>query len=386
MCSRCVYDETVPGIVFDGAGVCNYCRLHNRLAREYPSGPEGERRLRRIVDEIREAGKGKRYDCVVGISGGCDSSFLLYKMKEFGLRPLADHFDNTWNSTIATENMQNLLKELGLNIFTYVVDNEEYDQIYRAFLLAGVPDTEIPTDIGLAAVLNMAAEKHNIRYVIEGHPFRTEGISPIGWTYMDGRYIEDIASRHAGINLRTFLNMKMFRFLKWMLWNRIKKIRPLWYIDHNKEETKRFLSENFGWKWYGGHHLENRFTVFYHSYILPRRWGYDKRKNGFSALIRSGQMTKEEILQKLHRPHEFDPEILKLVKKRLGFSDEEWEKVMRLPKRNYRNYRTYKRTFERLRPFFWIMAKMDYVPRSFYEKFCQPDTTTPYFPEGGDPQ
>lgn len=374
MCSRCLYDETIPNIVFDDHGVCNYCHLHDRLEKEYPSGKRGEQQLLKIIEEIKTAGKRRKYDCVVGISGGCDSSFLLYKMKEYGLRPLAAHFDNTWNSMVATSNMEKILKGLDVDLFTYVVDNEEYDQIYRSFLLAGVPDTEIPTDIGLAAVLNMAAEKYGIRYVIEGHSFRTEGISPTGWTYMDGKYIESVVQAHSGMKLRTYPNMKMGRFLKWMLVNRIKKIRPLWYIDHNKEETKAFLSREFNWTWYGGHHMENRFTAFYHSYLLPRRWGYDKRKNGWSALIRSGQMTREEGIEKLRQPHKFDPELLILVKKRLKFSDEEWNTIMTLPKRNYMHYKTYKKTFERMRPFFWLMAKMNYVPRSFYEKYCKPSS------------
>jgi hypothetical protein len=320
---------------------------------------------------MKIAGRNKKYDCVVGISGGADSSFLLYKMKEYGLRPVAAHFDNTWNSNIAVENMSNILKKLDVDLFTYVVDNKEYDDIYRSFLKAGVPDLEIPTDIGLAATLNIAAEKFDIKYVIEGHSFRTEGVSPLGWTYMDGKYIESVQKQYGSYELKTFPNMKMFSFLKWMLVKKIKKIRPLWYIDHNKEETKKFLTEGFGWKWYGGHHLENRFTAFYQAYVLPRRWGVDKRKNGFSALIRSGQMKKEEALQILKRPPTIDSEIIELVKKRLGFSDAEFEMIMNLPKKTYKDFKTYKKTFERMRPFFWFMYKSGYVPKSFYIKYTK---------------
>lgn len=369
ICTRCVYDSETPGISFDDQGICNYCRLQEGLEQEYPKGEAGEKKLLAIVDQIKKAGRGKKYDCVVGISGGCDSSFMLYKMKEYGLRPLAAHFDNTWNSTIATENMTNLLKGLNVDLFTYVVDNKEYDDIYRSFMKAGVPDLEIPTDIGLAATLNMAAEKYGVQYVIEGHSFRTEGISPIGWTYMDGKYIESVQKTFGNYPLKTYPNMKLFRFLKWMIVNRIKKIRPLWYLDHNKEETKKFLSENFGWKWYGGHHLENRFTAFYHSYILPRRWGIDKRKNGYSALIRSRQMTQTEALELLKQPHYLEPGIVEFVKKRLGFSDDEFEVLMNLPKRSYREFETYKKTFEKMRPFFWLMYKLDRVPKSFYVKY-----------------
>jgi N-acetyl sugar amidotransferase len=371
LCSRCVYDSSIPGITFNSQGMCHYCQLHDNLEKEYPGGRAGEEILEKIVAEIKAACKGKKYDCVVGISGGADSSFLLYKMKEYGLRPLAAHFDNTWNSAVASENMRNMLKKLGVDLFTHVVDNKEMDDIYRSFLKAGVPDLEIPTDIGLAATLNLAAEKYGLKYVIEGHSYRTEGISPLGWTYMDGKYIESVQKTYGSLGLKTFPNMKMFSFLKWMLYNRIKKIRPLWYLDHNKEETKKFLSREFGWKWYGGHHLENHFTAFYHSYVLPTRWNIDKRKNGFSGLIRSGQMKREEALELLAKPHHMEPNTVELVMKRLGFSREEFDALMKLPKKTYRNFQTYKKTFEIMKPFFWLMYKLNYVPKSFYVKYTQ---------------
>ena len=369
ICSRCIYDEDVPSIQFDGNGICNYCKMHDQLTQEYPIDKEGEERLEKIISEIKRAGRGKKYDCVVGVSGGCDSSFLLYKMKKLGLRPLAAHFDNTWNSTTATENIRNVLKALDVDLFTYVVDNKEYDDIYRSFFKAGVPDIEAPTDIGLAATLNLAAEKYGIKYVIEGHSFRTEGVSPLGWLYMDGKYIESVQKQFGSHKLRTYPNMKMLRFLKWMIVKKIRKIRPLYFITYDKEKVKEFLSEEFGWKWYGGHHLENRFTAFYHSYFLPKRFGIDQRKNGYSALIRSGQMTRTEGLQMMQQPPYLEDEIVELVKKRLGFSDDEFERLMAAPKKNYREFKTYKRTFERMRPFFWLMYKMNLVPKSFYVKY-----------------
>ena len=264
-----------------------------------------------------------------------------------------------------------ILKKLDVDLFTYVVDNKEYDDIYKAFLKAGVPDTEAPTDIALAAVLNMAAAKYGVNYVIEGHSYRTEGINPIGWTYMDGKYIEDVHKRYGTLKMKTYPNMKLLKQIKWMLFNRIKKIRPLWYIDHDKEETKKFLNKEFGWTWYGGHHLENRFTAFYHSYILPHRWSIDKRKNGYSALIRSGQMTREDALEQLSKPHYLEPGILDFVKKRLGYSESEFEKVMNVPKQTYKDFKTYKKTFEVMKPFFWLMYRLNYVPKSFYLKYCK---------------
>ena len=371
-CTRCVLDVNTPSIEFDNEGVCNYCRTVDALEEDYPNGKEGGLILEKTVDEIKRAGRGKPFDVIIGVSGGCDSSYMVIKAKEWGLRPLAAHFDNTWNSTIATRNIHTVLDKLGVELHTHVVDNEEYNDVCRAFIKAGVIDIETPTDIGLATTLYQTSAKYGVKYQFEGHSFRTEGIGPLGWFYMDGKYIESIVKEYGHYSshrLRTFPNLKLGAFLKWMLWNRVKKIRPLYYVDYQKEETKEFLSSRFGWQWYGGHHLENRFTSFYHRHFLPTRFKIDTRSLGFSALIRSNQMSRSEGLRLMSEPPGCDPEIIEMVKKRLRFSDVEYERVMTQPRRSFRDFKTYKKTFERLRGFFWIMYKLDLVPKSFYIKY-----------------
>ena len=371
-CTRCVFDINTPAISFDGDGVCNYCRLIEKLEADYPDGPEGERILERTVDEIKRAGRHKPFDVVIGVSGGCDSSFMVVKAKEWGLRPLAAHFDNTWNSTIATQNIHTVLNKLGVQLYTHVVDNEEYNDVCKAFILAGVIDIETPTDIGLATTLYQAAAKHGITYQFEGHSFRTEGVGPLGWFYMDGKYIESVVKQFGHFNehrLKTFPNLTFLRFMKYVLWNRVKKIRPIYWMDYDKAATQKWLARDYGWTWYGGHHLENRFTAFLHSYYAPRRFGLDTRVVGTSALVRSGQITREEALAQLRQPFHFDQEIVDVVKRRLGFSDEEFERVMRAPTRTYRDFATYKPLFERLRPFFYSLMKAQLVPQSFYIKY-----------------
>jgi len=368
-CSRCLYDSSVPAITFDQRGICNYCQLSEQMELEYPTGDEGRRRLEALAVEIQRSGRSKKYDVAVGVSGGCDSSYMLHLAKELGLRPLAVHFDNTWNSTIATENIHKMLKALDVDLFTYVVDNEEYDDIYRSFLKAGVPDIEAPTDIALATTLYLACDKFGIRHILEGHSFRTEGVSPLGWLYMDAKYIHSVQRTYGSHKLKTYPNLWLGRFLKWTALKRIQKIRPLYYVDYHKEQIKQFLAERFGWQWYGGHHLENRFTAFYHSYFLPTRFGIDQRVNGYSALIRSGQLTREEGQRLLAEPPQCDHELVELVKKRLGFTNEEFLHLMTQPPRSYRDFPTYKRTFERLRPLFWLLYKLDRVPKSFYVKY-----------------
>ncbi len=368
-CERCLYNGKTPSIQFNSAGVCNYCKIHDEMCEEYPTGPKGEQQLQQIVDEIKKAGRGKQYDVVVGVSGGCDSSYMLYKTKELGLRPLAVHFDNTWNSAIATQNIRNVLKALDVDLFTYVVDNEEYDDIYRSFLKSGVPDIDTPTDIALATTMYMAAAKHGIRYIFEGHSFRSEGIAPVGWIYMDGKYIQSVQQKYGTRKLKTFPNLWFSSFLKYSVINRIKRIRPLYFMDYNKEEAKKMMSAELDWEWYGGHHMENRFTQFLHSYFLPTRFNVDFRVQGYSALIRTGQMSREEGLDIISKPQEYDQEVIDFLKKRLQLTDDEFETIMTQPKQSFRDFKTYKKRFERLRPFFWLLYRMDLVPKSFYIKY-----------------
>lgn len=370
ICTRCIYDETVPNINFDEQGVCNYCRQIDSLEAEYPTGKEGSEYLEKMIHEIKVAGRGKKYDAIIGVSGGCDSSYLLHQMKEvYGLRLLAAHFDNTWNSTIATENIHNVLDKLGIDLFTIVVDNKEYDDIYRSFFNAGVKDLETPTDIGLATTLYKAAEKFGIKYMIEGHSFRTEGVAPLGWIYMDGKYIQSVHKQFGTIPMKTFPNLWLFDQLRWMLMGRIKKVRPLYYMNYDKEAAKKLLAEKYDWQWYGGHHLENRFTAFYHSYFLPNRWNIDFRIAGYAAYCRNGWMSREEALRLMAEPPHIESGLIDYVKKRLGFSEEDFNNLMSLPKKTYKDYPTYKKIFEYMRPFFWLMYKMELIPKSFYIKY-----------------
>lgn len=383
-CIRCLYDELMPAISFDSEGVCTQCRTHDQLELEYPTGEAGRHRLEALADRIRHAGRGKQYDVIVGVSGGCDSSYMLYYAKRvLGLRPLAVHFDNTWNTRTAVENIQRLLRALDVDLYTYVVNNEEFDDLYRAFLLAGVPDFDSQTDIGLAAVLNIAAEKYGVSYVFEGHSFRTEGIYPLGWLYMDGRYIMSVSKRFGTLPLTTFPNMPLWNFIRSM--SRVTKIRPLYWLDYDKRAAMELLERECGWRWYGGHHLENQGAAFGHTYYFPKRYGRDTRVLGYSALVRSGQMAREEGLRLLADPITFDPTLVEIVKKRLRFPGDELDRtILEAPRRTYRDFDTYKRTFEILRPLFWVMYKAQRVPKSFYMKYTKPDPLSRWALQGPD--
>lgn len=373
ICSRCIYDSTVPNIEFDGDGVCNYCHQIEELEEKFPNDHRGEKELDRIVEEIKEAGKGKKYDALIGVSGGCDSSYLMHKFTvDYGLRLLAVHFDNTWNSTIATENIHHVTDKLGIDLYTYVVDANEFDDMLLACLKAGIKDIEMATDLGLASTMNMAAEKHRIKYKIDGHSFRTEGSAPMGWIYMDARYLQDVHRQFGTRPMKTFPNLWLHKQMKWMLFNRIKSIRPLYYMNYDKEAAKALLAEKYGWQWYGGHHLENRLTSFFHSYFLPERWNSDFRVVGYSAYCRDGRMTREEALALMEEEPHMEEGLLDYVIKRLNLTREEFDALMKLPKRYYVDFKNYKRTFERMRPFFHTMARWDLIPWSFYIKYTLP--------------
>lgn len=370
ICTRCLYDADMPNIEFDEEGVCNYCRMHDQLCEQFPGGEKGVKEFDVIVKEIKEAGKNKKYDVVVGVSGGADSSYMIYLAKEYGLRPLAVHFDNTWDSQVAVENIYNVLNELQVDLYTHVADNEEIDDLYRAILRSGVPDLEAPTDLAIASVLNQAAGKYGVRYIFEGHSFKTEGLSPLGWLYMDSKYVQDIYKRHGdGKKLRKIPQMELVSQLKWMLINRFRKIRPLWYLDYNKAQAKELLQRKFGWQWYGGHHLENRTSNFFHAYFFPRRFGFDGRVIGYAAMVRSGQLDRNEGFRLLEEPPLMDTILLEMMLKRWGLSEGDFVELMMLPKRSYLDYKTYKSTFEKMRPFFYLMAKRELIPWSFYVKY-----------------
>ncbi|HEX2956977.1 MAG TPA: N-acetyl sugar amidotransferase [Chitinispirillaceae bacterium] len=269
ICTRCIYDSRVPKITFDENGVCNYCKMIDDLKDQYKTGtPEGEAKLHQIIEQIKKDGKGKKYDCVVGVSGGTDSSYMIVKALEWGLRPLAVHYDNTWNTAIATENIRKVLGKLNVDLYTYVVDNKEADDIFRSFFYANVPEFDGSTDIALAETMYRAAAKYKVKYVLEGHSFIAEGVSPLSQAYVDGKYIKDIHKKFGKMKMKTFPNMDFFSFMKWILVYRIKKIRPLWYINYSKQDAREMLERDFGWKYYGGHHLENRSTAFNHFTVI----------------------------------------------------------------------------------------------------------------------
>jgi N-acetyl sugar amidotransferase len=373
ICSRCIYDERVSSITFDNEGVCRYCRQVEQLSQQYGTGtPRGEAALNALLERVRAQGTGKRYDCVIGVSGGTDSSYLVHWAVSQGLRPLAVHYDNTWNTAVATQNIRKVLGGTGIDLFTHVVDNKEVDDIFRAFFLSGVAEIEAATDLGYAYTLRRAAAMHGIRAILEGHSFIAEGITPLGRNYFDGKYIASIHQRFGTRPLKTYPLMTFSRFLKSAIIDRPVFLRPLWYLQYSKEEAQSLLRSRYGWEYYGGHHLENRMTAFYHGIYMPKKFGADLRNNTLAARVRNGSLSREAAWAEYNTPPRVERQLLDYFCKRLGLSETEYRKVMNQPPRSWQDYPTYKRRFERLRPLFAVLAKADLVPMSFYMKYCFP--------------
>lgn len=342
-------DTTDPEIMFDQEGVCNHCRSYDETVNKNTfSGEEGERRLRKIAEEIKEAGANKEYDCVIGVSGGVDSTYVAYKVKELGLRPLAVHLDNGWDSELAVKNIEQVLKALNIELYTHVIDWEKFKDLQVAFLKASTPDSEIPSDHAIVTLMRQMADKIGVKYIVSGCNLRTETHLPSAWSqgHMDWKYIKSVHDRFGKIKLRTFPHMNLLtyrRHLRSQVWLDI-----LDYLDYVKGDAKEVLKRKFCWKDYGGKHYESIYTRFYQGHILLKKFGYDKRKAHLSSLICSREIKREDALDELKKepyPLDIEEEDKIYVLKKLSLSNEEFDKIMKLPKKSYWDYPSYGRFF-----------------------------------------
>lgn len=345
VCARCVMDTTDPEIHFDANGVCNHCHAYERQVRRHVfSGEEGERRLDALVKTIKRERTGKQYDCIIGVSGGVDSTFVAYKVKQLGLRPLAVHLDNGWDSELAVSNIHKVLTTLNIDLYTHVIDWEEFKDLQLAFLKASTPDSEIPSDHAIFALMYQMAQKTGVRYVITGLNVHTEIPPPAAWSqgHRDWKYIQSVHKQFGTVPLKTFPHVDWKTYYRYHLTQ--KWIGILNYLDYNKTEAMSVLENELGWKYYGGKHYESIYTRFYQGYLLPQKFGYDKRKMHLSSLIGSGEISREEALEKL-KEETYAPamqkEDLDYVVKKFGLTDEEFEAIMSAPKKSYWDYPSY---------------------------------------------
>jgi len=339
-------DTSDHDIQFDEKGLCNHCKKYEeRVEKElYYKHKDGEQKLNQLVNQIKEKGKNKEYDCIIGVSGGVDSTFVAYIVKKLGLRPLAVHLNNGWNSEISERNIENTCKALDIDLYTSVPDWEEFKDLQLSFLKSSVSNSEIPTDHAIIAFLFQVASERGIPYIIRGHNIVTEAILPSSWGYDSGdlKFINGIHNKFGKVKLKTFPHYNLIDMFNYIFIKKIKFIPILNYIKYDKKEAMRIIEKELGWRYYGGKHYESIYTRFFQGYILPKKFGIDKRRAHLSTLICSGQMTRDEALEEMKKDPYPTEEMMnddkEYVIKKLGLTEKEFEKIMSLPIKTFTDY------------------------------------------------
>jgi N-acetyl sugar amidotransferase len=340
-CKNGLWDTTVPGIRFDENGISNYCHIHETLMNTFVRGNEGKTRWSSLLLKIKNKGEGKKYDCVIGISGGTDSSFLMHLAVKWGLRPLAVNLDNGWSSDISVRNIRKITTALNIDLETFVIEYEEVKDILRSQMLAGLPWIDGPTDYAIKSILYKIAKREGIKYILTGSDFRSEGKQPTEWTYTDKRQILRIHKRFGRYNLKTFplISFSELFYLGYIC--NIKTIAPYNYIDYQKKIAQKLLIDTYKWEYYGGHHHENLFTKFAITYWMPEKFNIDKRLITLSAQIVSGEISRDEGLKILEGPScdisKIEEEKAYVIKK-LGLSESEFYQIWNSPNKSFRDY------------------------------------------------
>lgn len=378
MCTRCIVDETVPGHNFDENGVCAFCRLHEKLEARYPLNEHGQRELNRMIELVKNEGRGKKYDCLVGISGGRDSMYTLYLAKRvWGLRPLAVHFNDGFGNPVAGENMRKGAQKLELELRTITSDWRESKDLRIAYLQASTPDLGTPTDIGIANALYGVAAKEGVSNIIIGQSFRTEGIAPLEWNYLDGKYLKDVQRLYGKTPLRAWkptdggFNLGIMHMVYYTILKGIRTLPFLYYTNYIRRDAEEILKKELDWVYPGAHYFDDLYQSLM-TYVMRVKFNIDRRKYNYSALVRSGQMTREHALELVNEVYVIeDPKVIDLCIKRLGLTRQEFDQYMALPPKTFRDYNTY---YDLLKYFKWpikVASRLNLLPTVTYEKYFE---------------
>lgn len=348
VCTNCVMDTTDPKIVFDEKGMCDHCHTYyDHTLPNWHTDERGQKKLDEMVDRIRKEGKGKDFDCIIGMSGGIDSSYLVYVAKEkLGLRPLVFHVDAGWNTQIAVNNIEKIVDGLGLDLYTEVINWEEMKDLQLAFFKSGVSHVDAPQDYSFFATMYQFATKYNVKTILTGANLSTECVrNPVDWMYYqsDTAQLRDIHRQFGTRPLKTFpITSILWHKFYLPYFKGIKVEKPLNNVPYIKDEAVKLLTERFGWQPYPQKHFESRMTRFYEGYWLPTKFGYDTRKVQYSSLILTGQMTREEALERLRKPA-YDEETIhqdfEYIATKLGITVAELQGYLEAPNKTYRDYR-----------------------------------------------
>lgn len=376
VCTRCCQDSTVPGILFDDKGVCNFCHLHDKMDRLFPNGEAGRNILDGIFNKIRKQGKGKKYDCIVGISGGRDSTFLLWNVvNTWKLRPLAVHFNDGFDNPVGGENMLKAVRKLGVELRTITSDWREAKDLKIDFLKASVPDLNLGTDIGIASSLYSVSCQEGIGNILIGQSFRTEGVKPLSWSFFDGDYLRNVHKIFGTFPLRPWhphdagFNLGAREMAYYTIFKGIKTYTPFYYFDYVRKEAEEIIKSELDWTYTGAHYFDD----LYHSlikYVHRVKFNIDMNMNSDAALVRSGQMGREAAIARAHGVYNIeDPRIIDLCIKRLGITREEFESYLALPPKTFRDYPTSYPLYRALKYPIWVASRLNLVPKVTYDKY-----------------
>jgi hypothetical protein len=369
-------DTTAPGIEFNAAGICSFCKVHDRMEQAFPLGEAGRRTVQRLADEMRRAGQGNRFDCVLGVSGGRDSSYTLwYCVTQLKLRPLAVHFNDGFGNPVAGENMLRACKRLGVELRTITSDWRESKDLKIAFLKASVPDMEEGTDLGIATALYGVAAKENVRHIIIGQSFRTEGIAPLSWNFLDGKYLKAVHKQFGTVPLRPWqpndpgFNLGIKEMTYYAFWRRIKTVTLLYHLDYVRTEVDEILERELEWQNPGAHYFDDLYQSLIY-YLNRIKFNIDRRLFNYSALVRSGQMSREVALDRVSRINPIEDEkVIALCIKRLGLTRAEFDNIVSAPPKTFHDYPN---SYGFLRLFklpIKFMSQLNLIPESAYDKF-----------------
>ncbi|WP_210516256.1 N-acetyl sugar amidotransferase [Hymenobacter terricola] len=375
-CTRCVMDTTAPGITFDDAGTCSFCEVHDRMEQAFPLGEAGRQKVRNLAGGMRRAGRGRRYDCVVGLSGGRDSTYTLwYCVTQLQLRPLAVHFNDGFGNPVAGENMVRTCQRLGVELRTITSDWRESKDLKIAFLKASVPDMEEGTDLGIATALYGVAAKEGVQHVVIGQSFRTEGIAPLSWNFLDGRYLRAVHKQFGTVPLRRWqpndpgFNLGIKEMVYYAFVRRIKTVTLLYHLDYVRTEVDELLERELAWKSPGAHYFDDLYQSLIY-YLNRVKFNIDRRLFNYSALVRSGQMSREVALDRISRINSIeDDAVIALCIKRLGLTRAEFDNMVAAPPKTFHDYPN---SYAFLRLFKWpikLMSRLNLIPESAYDKF-----------------
>ncbi|MFL2939908.1 MAG: N-acetyl sugar amidotransferase [Candidatus Poseidoniales archaeon] len=344
-CKLGLWDTSIPDVNFDKNGVSNYCKMYKKLDLAYPKGLKGEQTWSSILEKVKAASSSSKYDCIIGLSGGTDSSYLLHLAKgQWGLNPLAVNLDNGWSSEIAVSNIRRLTTSLNVDLYTHVIDYDDVKTVLKSYLKASLPWVDGPTDMAIRATLYRVADREGVKTIFSGSDFSSEGRQPRLWSKSDYRQFKYILNNFADRKVNEYPILSLSEYIFFNVFRRIKLYRPFYYIDYSKQLAQEYLSNEYGWKYYGGHHYENIFTKFIIGHWLYSKFNIDKRIITLSAQVINGSITRNNALDILNEKPYSDEDLQrdkKLVLKKLDLTDSDFKSIWNMPRKTFLDYPSY---------------------------------------------